>query len=116
MIAIKLTFNGSMGGGVAHLGAHEDEAKGVDGPDQGVQDPGVPAAVRLIHQRVDRIADHERVQHIAQVPHRLGVILLGLGLPAPVSHHFLTLAYSFSLPEKKCKAQPAPSLQACTED
>lgn len=61
---------------------HEDKAKGIDGAHERIEDPGVPGAVRLVQQRVDAVCEHQREQRVAQVSHRLRVILLCLGLPA----------------------------------
>ena len=61
-----------------NLRAHEDESKHVDRPHQGVQDKAVPALVSLIEQGVHRVASKQRVQHIAQVPNSISVMLLGL--------------------------------------
>ena len=62
----------------ADLGAHEDEAKGIDSSHQGIEDPAVPALVGLVVQSVDSIAGHQRVQHIAQVSDGIGIVLLRL--------------------------------------
>ena len=63
---------------LADLGAHQNEAEGVDSSNQGVQDPAVPALVSLIVQSIDSIARHQRVQHIAEVPDSISIMLLGL--------------------------------------
>jgi len=71
---------GRRGGGQrgAYLRAHEDETKHVHRPHQGVQDEAVPALVGLVEQGVHRVASEQRVQHIAQVPNSVGIVLLGL--------------------------------------
>ncbi len=68
---------------MAELGSHhEHEAEGVDCANEGVEDPGVPGAVRLVQQRVHAVGRHEREERVAQVAHRLRVVLLRLGFPA----------------------------------
>ena len=61
-----------------YLRAHEDEAKGVDSSNQGVEHKAVPALVGLVVEGVASIADQQRVQHIAQVPDGIGVMPLCL--------------------------------------
>ena len=51
-----------------HLGAHEDEAKGVDCAHKGIEDEGVPTCVLLVDEGIDGVANHTWVQHIAQIP------------------------------------------------
>ena len=62
----------------ADLGAHEDEAKGVDGSYKGVEHKAVPAAVGLVDQGPTSIANQDGVQHVAQVPDGIGIMPLGL--------------------------------------
>ena len=62
------------------LRAHEHEAEGVDSPNQGGQDPGVPGAVRLVLQSVERVAADAGEQTQAQVLHRRRVMLVRLGV------------------------------------
>ena len=51
------------------LGSHLDESEHVYAADQSVQDEGVPAFVLLVEQRVDCVADDQRIHSIAHVLH-----------------------------------------------
>ena len=62
------------------LWAHQDESKHVDSPDQAAQNPAVPRLVIVVHERVNRIANDQGIQDVAEVASGLLVILLGLGL------------------------------------
>ena len=68
----------------SYLWTHEDETKGVDCADQRVEDPGVPGLVGLILQGIDGITDNDGVERVAEVHHRLLVILLRLCVPAMI--------------------------------
>jgi len=84
-LMLRCLASGARRGGPAAglcLRAHEDEAEGVHRADQRVEHPRVPGAVRLVQQRVDRVAADQRVQRPAQVAHRLAVVLLRHGVAA----------------------------------
>ena len=80
----------------ACLGSHGQEAKGVHGAHKGVDDPAVPALVRLVQQRVDRVAQHERVERPAEVLEGLCVVLLRVRGPAHISCEQKWLCWSLT--------------------
>ena len=59
------------------LRRHHDEAEGVDGARERRQQPRVPALVRVVPQRVDRVATDQGVRHPLQLRHDVLVVLLG---------------------------------------
>ena len=62
------------------LGRHENEAKGVDTANEGRQHKGVPALVSVVDERVDGIAEDERVEGIRQVLEGKRIVFLSLAL------------------------------------
>lgn len=66
------------GCGETDLGAHEDEAKGVDSAHKGVEDKAVPAPVGLVQQGVTRVTHQDGVQHVAQIADGISVVPLCL--------------------------------------
>ena len=76
---------GGCGGGgaqpqrrAARLGAHQDEAKGVDGAHGGGEQPVVPGTVLLVVQAVQRVPYDAGVQRVRQVPRGVGVVPVGV--------------------------------------
>ena len=60
------------------LGRHRDEAEQVHEVGERGDDPVIPGLVRIVNQRIDGIAGHQRIQNGHQMAHGGVIVLLRL--------------------------------------